>query len=179
MANATLVINDSEKFMDDIWQYEGDFNKSDWEGSIEEWSEILSELYEIIGTEDFCNFITKLSKEIPEIEDFGDDKLYQLGDLINMLNSIDVKMKHRCKNERRINTMRAFYDCRYDGSECNKVVPKFDDDGYEIPQSNSEILQKYDGIISKHVLDNAWDVCDNCERNCTIDGTCFGRLVLK
>lgn len=101
MANATLVINDSEKFMDDIWQYEGDFSKSDWKGSIEEWSKILNELYEIISTEDFYYFITKLSKEIPEIEDFGDDKLYQLGDLINMLNSIDVEINEKKKENKK------------------------------------------------------------------------------
>lgn len=93
MANATLVINNSKKFMDDIWQYKGNFNKSNWESSIENWSELLNELYEIINTEDFDNFITELSERYSDIEYFGDDKLYQLGDLINMLDSINVKMK--------------------------------------------------------------------------------------
>lgn len=92
MANATLVINDSENFCEDIWQYENDFKTKEWNEVKEEWIRILKLLYKIVGSESFDCFMEMFSKAKPSLY-FGDTELYQLGDLINMLNSIDVKVK--------------------------------------------------------------------------------------
>lgn len=75
--------------------------------------------------------------------------------------------------------MRVFYNCYYDGKECDKTIPKFDEKGYLIPESNLYITARYKGLISESCLKCSWDICDKCERNRTIDGTCRGRLVVK
>lgn len=72
--------------------------------------------------------------------------------------------------------MRVYYSCYYDGKECDKTVPKFDDKGYLIPEPNDKIKIKYGHFLAEHYLDECWDVCDKCERNCTIGGCCYGRL---
>lgn len=68
------------------------------------------------------------------------------------------------------------YACGYDGYKCDKVVPSFEGNVLVNPP-NAEIKEKYAGIISELRLDESWDACDSCPRNCTIDGTCRGRLV--
>ena len=78
MKNATLIINNSEKFADDIWQYDADFTEKQWKEAIDSFASNLQDIYDWI-----CNN-----------EEFNmDDKLYILGDVINMLSSIDVKKR--------------------------------------------------------------------------------------
>lgn len=78
MKNATLIVNNSEKFSDDIWQYKSDFTETQWKESIDNFADNLQDIYNWLT----CN------------EEFDmDDKLYILGDVINMLNSIDVRKK--------------------------------------------------------------------------------------
>jgi len=78
MKNGTLIINDSEKLSNDIWQCDYDFTEDQWQDAVENFAENLQDIYDWLT----CN------------EDFDmDDKLYILGDVINMLNSIDVKKK--------------------------------------------------------------------------------------
>lgn len=76
MKNAMLIINNSEKFANNIWQYNADFTETQWKESIDNFADNLQDIYNWLT----CN------------EDFDmDDKLYILGDVINMLNCIDVK----------------------------------------------------------------------------------------
>jgi len=72
--------------------------------------------------------------------------------------------------------MKAYYSCYYDGNECEKAIPKFNDEGYLIPESNKEIKKKYSHIISEHTLEEGWDICDNCPRNFSMSGCCHGNL---
>ena len=77
--NATLVINDSEKFQEDIWKTHEDWNEEKWKTSLKYQAETLQKLYEeLSSTEEYCG---------------GCEELYALGDVINMLNSIGVKKK--------------------------------------------------------------------------------------
>lgn len=92
MKNATLVINNSKKFSDDIWQYENNFSETKWNVAKQSWIEILETLYRIIDTESFSDFMELFTKSREDLC-FGDAELYQLGDIINMLSSIDIKVK--------------------------------------------------------------------------------------
>lgn len=76
--NATLVIKDNKKFENDIWQtcenWEGN---AKWNECIKYQSNILQKLYnQLLQTEDYCD---------------GCEELYVLGDVINILNNIDVE----------------------------------------------------------------------------------------
>lgn len=72
--------------------------------------------------------------------------------------------------------MRVYYSCYYDGKECKNAIPKFDDKGNLIPESNDKIKEKYGHFIAESYLNKCWDVCDKCDRNYTIGGCCYGRL---
>ena len=74
--------------------------------------------------------------------------------------------------------MRAYYKCFYDGRECKNAIPKFDENGYLIPESNEVIKEKYSKGISEHIINDSWDKCDKCENNLTISGFCCGRLTI-
>lgn len=78
MKNGTLIINNSKNFANDIWQNESEFTEEEWKVAINSFADNLQDLYNY-----FC-----------EKEDFEmADKLYILGDVINMFNNIDVKIK--------------------------------------------------------------------------------------
>jgi len=82
MKNGTLIVHNSEKFSDDIWQSKNDFTEEEWKEAIDSFASNLQDIYNWLT----CN------------EEFNmDDKLYILGDVINMLNSIDVKAKERIR----------------------------------------------------------------------------------
>lgn len=68
------------------------------------------------------------------------------------------------------------YTCSYDGNLCDKVIPKFDEEGCLIPESNKELFEKYGKIINRDELERSWDICDNCSRNHTISGVNSGKL---
>ena len=72
--------------------------------------------------------------------------------------------------------MRVYYSCHYDGRECDKAIPKFNEKGVLIPESNKRIKKEYKGIISETTLDNSWDACDDCPRNYSLSGCCYGKL---
>lgn len=76
--NGTLIINNSEKFSDDIWQIDGDFTEKEWKEIISNFASNLQDIYNWLSDNDGCGFDMV-------------DKLYVLGDVINMFNSIDVK----------------------------------------------------------------------------------------
>lgn len=76
--NGTLIINDSEKFSNDIWQSEDNFTEEEWKEAIDSFASNLQDIYDWICENEDCGF------DMP-------DRLYVLGDVINMLNSIDVK----------------------------------------------------------------------------------------
>lgn len=61
--------------------------------------------------------------------------------------------------------IRLVYTCSYDGNVCDKATPKVDDEGYFIPESNKELFEKYSKVIADHVLEEGWDICENCPRN--------------
>lgn len=81
--NATLVINDGNGFESDIWQDNSHFNQEDWKSAIEGMNDVLKEIYKE----------TDHNPEKPVWEVIPDDKLYILGDVINMLSSIDIELK--------------------------------------------------------------------------------------
>ncbi len=87
MANANLVITNNVGFSEDIWQYDAEFTTEQWKGTIKEFVEIIAEAKEILEDAQEEKFM--------ENYDFGDDKLYQLGDIINMLSSINVRVPGR------------------------------------------------------------------------------------
>lgn len=72
--------------------------------------------------------------------------------------------------------MRVYYECHYDGKECDKAIPHFDDKGNLIPESNKEIKKQYSHNIAEDFLERSWDVCDKCSRNYCISGLCYGTL---
>lgn len=72
--------------------------------------------------------------------------------------------------------MRVYYECHYDGKECDKAIPHFDDKGNLIPVSNTEIKSKYGHIVADDCLERGWDICDECPRNYSLSGCCYGNL---
>lgn len=75
ITNGTLIINNSKKFTYDIFQQECDFTEKEWEELIKYYVEVLGDVYSWFE------------------EHYGESEfdLYTLGDIINMLDSIDVK----------------------------------------------------------------------------------------
>ena len=73
-------------------------------------------------------------------------------------------------------TTKVIYNCHYDGKQCEYAVPKFDENGYLIPESNEQLKTTYPNIFSQHIIDRSWDKCLRCQRNLSIDGCCHGRL---
>ena len=82
MKNAELTINNGAKFSDDIWQYEAEFTEKQWRETIEEFANVLQDAYGFLDQE--------LYDENGNDVTYPDDMLYQIGDVINMLRSIDV-----------------------------------------------------------------------------------------
>lgn len=64
--------------------------------------------------------------------------------------------------------MRLVYKCHYDGNTCDKEIPKVDENGNVILPKE----YKNPNISSS----GAWETCMNCDRNCSMSGTCYGRL---
>ena len=75
--NGTLIINNSKKFANDIWQADSHFTEEEWGKAINYFARNLQDIYDWLDNEDFDM----------------QDKLYILGDVINMLNSIDIDVK--------------------------------------------------------------------------------------
>lgn len=59
--------------------------------------------------------------------------------------------------------MRIYYNCYYDGNECDKVIPKIDEQGNIIEEKHHKVIE------------NSWDVCESCNRNYSL-GSCHGIL---
>lgn len=67
------------------------------------------------------------------------------------------------------------YTCSYDGNLCDKVIPKFDEEGCLIPESNKELFEKYGHVVAHDILERGWDICDKCPRNFSM-GHPYGKL---
>ena len=80
MSGATLVINDHEKFCENIWQYKVKWTEEKWKEVIENFAENLQDAYHYLDQD-------------RGDDTFPDNQLYIVGDIINMLCSIDVKLK--------------------------------------------------------------------------------------
>ena len=78
--NGTLIVNNSNGLSNDIWQTSDDFTDKEWKEAIDSFSSNLQDIYDWICDNEDCGF------DMP-------DRLYVLGDVINMLNSIDVKKR--------------------------------------------------------------------------------------
>lgn len=63
---------------------------------------------------------------------------------------------------------RLVYVCSYDRNICEKAIPKIDENGYLIPESNKELLDKYGDQVDSNILESAWDICDRCSRNLSL-----------
>jgi len=78
--NAVLLIKDRDGFEDDIWQISGDnFELNEWKTAINNFADNAQNIYDWID-----------DLEITIGSEFD---LYVLGDLINMLRSIDVEIE--------------------------------------------------------------------------------------
>ena len=91
MANATLIIDDSKGFVIDIWQYQNEFTQEQWESVIDNFIDIVS---------DAKDLLERLAEEEKQSE-FLDDRLYQLGDVVNFFCSIGIDV--RKENEYEVN----------------------------------------------------------------------------
>lgn len=79
MRNATLVIHNGKEFENDIWQTNDNFNQIQWAVAVGDMAVILQSIYDKINECD-NGLVT-------------DAELYVLGDVINMLDSIDVTLE--------------------------------------------------------------------------------------
>ena len=80
--NAVLLIKNSDGFEDDIWQISGDnFRPNEWVTAIKNFADNAQIIYDWIDDLDNDD----------DVGGVGFD-LYVLGDLINMLRSIDVEV---------------------------------------------------------------------------------------
>lgn len=70
------------------------------------------------------------------------------------------------------------YVCSYDGNKCNKAVVNVSK-GIIIPPQNNEIKKRLKGIIAESVLEEAWDICEKCERNYSLSCGTHGKLALE
>lgn len=78
-ANATLVVNNTNEFEEDILQQVQDFTENEWKDYIKSLAQNLQDLYnDLLKTEEYGG---------------GTAELYVLGDVINMLQAIDVEVK--------------------------------------------------------------------------------------
>lgn len=82
MANATLKINNSNGFSNDIWQYEANFTAKQWKEAMNDFGCVVAHAREVLE---------KLADEDVQ-DEFLDDEIYQLGDIINFFDSIDVEL---------------------------------------------------------------------------------------
>ena len=81
MESAILVINDEKKFCYDIWQYKNTFTEEEWKSTIRNFADIIQDAYKY------------LSEEREKGDVYPDDKLYQVGDVANMLYSIGLRKR--------------------------------------------------------------------------------------
>ena len=81
---AELIINNKKEFDLQVWQYETGFTTAQYQNSIDNFADVASRIYDIIDQHD----------DIPV--DPAD--LYQLGDLINMLQCIKVNADHQAES---------------------------------------------------------------------------------
>ena len=85
MKNAKLVIKDSKKFSDDIWQYENDFDSEQWKMAIDNFADNLQDIYDWLEESELFDDV-----DFPFAQ-------YVLGDTINMLRNIAIKVKGETK----------------------------------------------------------------------------------
>ena len=78
--NATLIITNGERFSEDIWQDADSFTEEQWKEAFEDFARVIQDAYDYLDEEHHEDM-------------YPADRLYQLGDVANMLRSIEVQLK--------------------------------------------------------------------------------------
>lgn len=76
--NGTLIVNNARELANDVWQDRADFTESEWKAAVDNFASNLQDIYDWLCENEDCGF------DMP-------DKLYILGDVINLLKSVDVR----------------------------------------------------------------------------------------
>ena len=70
--------------------------------------------------------------------------------------------------------VRMVYICSHDGNICDMTKPKFDEEGYLIPESSKNLLES-GAITEDDRFELGWDICEKCPRNYSL-GHPYGKL---
>ena len=75
MGKAGILIIDPKRFDSEVWQSETEFTQKNYNTWLKDASRTLQDIYDVLD----------------ESDDVSPDQLYILGDVINMLNAIEIK----------------------------------------------------------------------------------------
>ena len=78
MGKAGILIIDPKRFDSEVWQSETEFTQKNYNTWLKDASRTLQDIYDVLD----------------ESDDVSPDQLYILGDVINMLNAIEIKKQH-------------------------------------------------------------------------------------
>lgn len=94
MTNAKLLIDDSNGFSNDIWQYDANFNREQWVEVLKSFTETMYEAKEYIeGIGEYLDDRRLLRDAQRTIDiEFMDNKVYALVDIINFFENVKVDM---------------------------------------------------------------------------------------
>ena len=75
MEKAGILVIDPKRFDSEVWQSETEFTQKNYNTWLKDASRTLQDIYDVLD----------------ESDDVSPDQLYILGDVINMLNAIEIK----------------------------------------------------------------------------------------
>ena len=78
MEKAGILIIDPKRFDSEVWQSETEFTQKNYNTWLKDASRTLQDIYDVLD----------------ESDDVSPDQLYILGDVINMLNAIEIKKQN-------------------------------------------------------------------------------------
>lgn len=78
MGKAGILIIDPKRFDSEVWQSETEFTQKNYNTWLKDASRTLQDIYDVLD----------------ESDDVSPDQLYILGDVINMLNAIEIKKQN-------------------------------------------------------------------------------------
>ena len=78
MEKAGTLIIDPKRFDSEVWQSETEFTQKNYNTWLKDASRTLQDIYDVLD----------------ESDDVSPDQLYILGDVINMLNAIEIKKQN-------------------------------------------------------------------------------------
>lgn len=78
MEKAGILIIDPKRFDSEVWQSETEFTQKKYNSWLKDASRTLQDIYDVLD----------------ESDDVSPDQLYILGDVINMLNAIEIKKQN-------------------------------------------------------------------------------------